>query len=49
VVHLGAGLQQGLCQQLGAGTVMLQQMEGHALGRLHAHTRQAFERLDQGV
>ena len=49
VLHLGAGFLQGMCQQLGARPVVLQQVKGHALGRLHAHAGQALERLHQGI
>jgi hypothetical protein len=37
------------CQGLGACAVALQKVKRHALRRFHAHARQAFECLNQGV
>jgi len=38
---------QGSGQPRCSGPVVLQQMEGHALRGLHAHTRQAAQGVDQ--
>jgi hypothetical protein len=46
VVHIASCILQCPRQCLRSGTVMLQQVKRHALGRLDPHARQAFERLD---
>ncbi len=44
-----AGILQGAREVLRGGPVMLKQMKRHALGRLYAHSGQAFQGLDQGI
>ena len=49
VPHVVDRLLQRAREQLRAFAVVLQQVEGHARGRLHAHAGQAAQRLDQRV
>ena len=49
VAHAAHRLGQRLRQRQRALAVVLQQVKRHARGRLHAHPRQAPQRLHQGV
>jgi hypothetical protein len=49
VTHIVGGSLQGTRQGHRAGAIMLQQVKGHARGRLYADSRQAAQGLDQGV
>ena len=47
MLHLAARILQRLRQLLRAGTIVLQQMEGHACGRFLPHAGQEFETFNQ--
>ena len=43
MLHVVGGMQQGPAQLLGCGPVVLQEVKGHALGRLLTHPGQAAQ------